>query len=62
MREKQTAGAEARVIFQLLAARLKSCPDTKPGFSVACKARALFQPFMAPIKVGAVTRQAFSAA
>ena len=25
------AGAEARVVFAALAARLKSCPDTKPA-------------------------------
>jgi N6-L-threonylcarbamoyladenine synthase len=37
--EKKPAGAKARVDFGGSAARLKSCPDTKPSFSGACKAR-----------------------
>ena len=35
--ERHTAGAKARVDSTPLTARLKSCPDTKPSFSAACK-------------------------
>jgi hypothetical protein len=30
------AGAKKPIIYQAFSARLKSCPDTKQGFSAAC--------------------------
>jgi hypothetical protein len=36
--EIHPAGAKAQSLSVAFTARLKSCPDTKPGFSAACLA------------------------
>jgi hypothetical protein len=51
--QKRTSGAKARIDFAAFAARLKSCPDTKPEFFIKFPGVPGFCFFMASLPVAA---------